>query len=69
MKQYRLYHRSKKEFADVIASSAAEACERRGWLIGDCWVRELTPVKKDTRSESGHSGGGWKNITPREVSE
>lgn len=66
MKQYRLCHRSLKEFRDVEAESAQEACQTVGWLIGDVWVRELTPVVPDPTSESGHRGGGWKNITKRE---
>ena len=35
-----------------------------GWLIGNCWVRERTPVRSDPSSDSGHAGGGWRNITP-----
>ena len=47
MKKYRLYHRSHKLFKDIEAESAQEACEKAGWLIGDCWVRELTPIVSD----------------------
>ena len=66
IKHYRLFHRVLKEWADVEANSAQEACENVGWLIGDVWVREWTPVVADSASESGHRGGGWRNITPRE---
>ena len=65
MKRYRLFHRIHEQFADVDADSAHEACQHVGWLIGDVWVRELTPVVKNPASESSHSGGGWKNVTPR----
>jgi len=65
MKTYRLYHRVLREFRDVKAESAVEACNQVGWLIGDTWVRELTSVVADPSSESGHRGGGWKNVTPR----
>lgn len=68
MKTYRLYHRIQKVFRDVEAESAQEACDQVGWLIGNTWVRELTPVVSDSSSESGHRGGGWKNVTPREAS-
>lgn len=67
MKNYRLYHRILKEFRDVKADSATEACQSVGWMIGDVWVRELTPMVRNPASESGHSGGGWKYITPKEV--
>lgn len=67
MKVYRLYHRILKEFRDVTAKSAQEACEKVGWLIGDTWVRVKTPIVSDPSSESGHRGGGWKNVTPREL--
>lgn len=68
MKSYRLYHRVLKLFRDIEAESAQEACQQVGWYIADTWVRELTPVVSDPSSESGHRGGGWKNVTPREVS-
>ena len=67
MKQYRLYHRTLKEFRHEETESAQEACQKVGWLIGDVWVRELTPIVRDPTSESGHRGGGWKNVTPREI--
>lgn len=67
MKKYRLYHRTLRQFKDTEADSAQEACQQFGWLIGDVWVRELTPMISDPKSESGHRGGGWKNVTPREV--
>jgi len=56
MKRYRLFHRERKEFADVEADSAQEACHKVGWLIGDCWVRQET---------RGQYANGWKNITRR----
>lgn len=65
MKTYRLYHRLQKRFEEVDAPSAQEACEEVGWVIADVWVRELTPVVSDPTSESGHRGGGWRNVTPR----
>lgn len=65
MKHYRLYHRALMMFSDVGANSAQEACEKAGWLIGDVWVRELTPMVADPATESGHRGGGWRHITPR----
>ena len=68
LKTYRLYHRIQKVFREAEAELAQEACDQVGWLIGDVWVRELTPVVSDPNSDSGHRGGGWKNITPRKVS-
>jgi len=66
IRSYRLYHRTHKIFRDVKALSAQEACDKVAWLIGNTWVRVLTPVVHDPISESGHRGGGWKNITPME---
>jgi hypothetical protein len=37
------------------ADSAQEACEKAGWLIGNCWVRQY----------STKGSGGWK--TPDEL--
>ena len=41
MKLYAIINRVTKEKAIVEADSAQEACERYGWMIGDCHVREL----------------------------
>lgn len=41
LKWYRLYNHRLKQHAVVEAPSAQEACESQGWMIGDCWVREL----------------------------
>ena len=56
MKCYRLFHRVLKEFRDIKASSAQEACQSVGWLIGDTWVREET---------RGKYANGWRNFTRR----
>jgi hypothetical protein len=55
MKRYRVMNRITKEWWNGEASSAQEACEKAGWLIGNCWVRES--------SQKGY--GGWK--TPDEL--
>lgn len=60
MKRYRLFHRVLKEFRDVEANAAQEACQGVGWLIGDCWVREET---------RGKYANGWRNITRRETED
>lgn len=56
MENYRLYHRELKQFQEFEAESAQEACQKAGWLIGDCWVREET---------RGKYANGWRNITRR----
>lgn len=58
MRWYRLYHRQLKQFQDIYACSAQEACDKVGWLIGDVWVREQS---------LGAHAPGWRNITPREI--
>ena len=55
---YRLFHRVKREFRDIEAESAQEACEKVGWLIGDVWVRART---------QGQFAHGWSNVTKREA--
>lgn len=65
MKEYRLFHRELKKFWDGEANSAQEACQKAGWLIGDTWVRERTQVVSNSASDSGHTGGGLRDITHR----
>ena len=67
MPTYRIMHRINKQWWEGDAESAQEACQKAGWLIGNCWVRERTPVRPDPSSDSGHVGGGWRNITKKEV--
>lgn len=58
MKRYRIMNRITKKWWEGEADSAQEACEKAGWLIGDCWVRV---------SPSGR-GGDWskpKEGTPK----
>lgn len=41
-KTYRIMNRITKEWWEGEAESAQEACEKAGWMIGDCWVRKYT---------------------------
>lgn len=50
MKKYRIMNRITKEWWEGEADSAQEACNKAGWLIGDCWVRQY----------SSKGCGGWK---------
>ena len=67
MEEYRLYHRALKEFKDVLALSAQDACTYAGWLLDDVWVGKHTETRRDPHSDSGFRYPGWKNITPKEV--
>lgn len=67
MATYRLYHREKQEWLDVEAVSAQVACDEVDWALDDVWARERTPTVADPTSESGHRGGGWANVTCREL--
>lgn len=58
-RRYRLFHRVTREFKDVTAPSAQEACLSAGWMIGEVWVRE---------ESVGTHANGWRNITRRDVS-
>ena len=58
MQGYYIENRITKEIVKVAANSAQEACQKAGWLIGDCWVSELgvypfqfrIPKKEDAHS-------------------
>jgi len=43
-KPYRVQNRITKQEYIVEATSAQEACYRCGWMIGDCYIRELTAI-------------------------
>ena len=58
-------NRITSQFWEGEAKSATEACQMAGWMIGDCWVRELTPSIPDPAADRGYRGGGWKNVTAR----
>lgn len=58
MPLYRIMNRVTREWWEGSAASAQEACKEAGWMIGDCWVRERTPLY------------GWKKpgeIQPQET--
>lgn len=42
MNVYRIMNRVTKKFWEGEANSAQEACEKAGWMIGNCWVRVNT---------------------------
>ena len=65
LKTYRIQNRVTEEWWQGEAPSAQEACELAGWLIGDCWVREFSPVRRDASHDSGYKYAGWKNVTKR----
>jgi hypothetical protein len=58
MNDYRLFNRVTKEFRDVQAKTAQDACSIVGWSIGDVWVRVKT---------QGQYSHGWSNITKRDA--
>ena len=52
LKRYRIQNRIINKWWEGDAESAQEACEKAGWPIGDCWVRE----------HSLRGSGGWKKL-------
>ena len=54
MNRYRIMNRITKEWWEGEASSAQEACQKAGWMIGDCWVR--------VRTSHRGSQPGWGKI-------
>jgi len=57
VKGYYIENRITKEIVKVVANSAQEACQKAGWLIGDCWVNELGvyPFQFRIPKEGAHS--------------
>jgi hypothetical protein len=62
MKIYRIWNRITGERWQGEAGSAQEACDKAGWLIGNCWVREHTQAQLDFTRDSGYPGAGWKTV-------
>ena len=54
-------------FADIEAPSPEEACRLKGETIGNCFVRVQTPRVLNPKSDSGSSGGGWRNVTTKKL--
>jgi len=53
LKIYQLTNRNTGEKSHQAATTAEDACKQAGWLIGDCFVREVKPqrkAKKDNHS-------------------
>lgn len=46
-KQYHILNRVTKEEVDIEAPSAQEACEKMGWMVGDCYVREIKEKREN----------------------
>lgn len=40
-KRYRITNRVTKQTYEASAFSADEACRKLGWVIGDCFVKEI----------------------------
>ena len=51
MKTYRIMNRITKQWWEGEAQSAQEACQKAGWMIGDCWVRIRTPGQGGEKSK------------------
>lgn len=63
MKRYRVIDRYSGQCETVTANSAQEACGQMGWMIGDCYVKELPPERNpdmlDGETPIGLSLGGY----------
>ena len=46
LKVYSVTSRTTAELHFIVAPSPAEACAFCGWLIGDCYVKELRPTTR-----------------------
>lgn len=56
MKTYRITNRMHGVTFDVLADCAQQACERCGWMPGDCHVRELGPAEPPVCPQCGGRG-------------
>ena len=52
MGKYHIVNRITKDCWDGEAESAQEACQRAGWLIGNCWVRKYPPKGSEDEEEA-----------------
>lgn len=57
MAVYRIMNQITKEWWEGEADSARGACEKAGWLIGECRVR----VKHISKNPYGGVSIGWRN--------
>ncbi len=61
MNRYRIMNRITREWWEGEADSAQEACQKAGWIIGDCYIRQF--VKSGKPSASGQPcSGGWGKV-------
>ena len=52
--EYYVWNRITTESQNVYAPSAQEACEKVGWMIGDCQVKDK--IKKGGEDEHNDNG-------------
>ena len=45
-KEYCVWHRITRDLRYITAPSAQEACEKLGWMIGDCQVKEVVMLNR-----------------------
>ena len=50
---YRVRNRVSGEQYEVRADYAAVACQRLGWMIGDCWVQRMDDPAEVGRVSDG----------------
>lgn len=61
MKTYRIQNTLTKQWWEGNAYSAHEACQKAGWNIAHCWIRERVQPHRDRTKQSGQHYGGWRN--------
>ena len=50
MTSYRVENRATRESGEVEASTAGEACDLLGWMIGDCYVQNLDRLRLEAHT-------------------
>lgn len=51
MTRYLVIERASMETAIVVAASAQEACASLGWMIGNCYVRQVPEQEKEETAD------------------
>lgn len=62
MPLYRITNRTIKETVEVQAPFAQDACERAGWMIGDCFVEMIVERPAGLAPEAYKVVGGMDDI-------
>lgn len=65
-KLYGISRRDTGEFREALANSAQEACQKLGWMIGDCFIDRVKDVPDDYALYRQRTDAGLYEEDPRD---